>query len=92
MEKNSFNLATNLEYEDVKLALIANDEVVDSKQYSLLLRDYGILLAICYQAESGNDESIEYLKKGVIERFNDFVPDNHKKNVLKQANQFLETN
>lgn len=78
-----------LNIEDIKVALIANDEVVDNKQYSLLLRDYGVLLAICCKAQDGNNEAIGYLQKGVIERFNDFVPDNHKEEVLKQANQFL---
>jgi phage anti-repressor protein len=84
-----------LNIEDIKVALIANDEVVDSRDYSSLLVDYGILLAICCKAQDGNNEAKEYLQKGVTERFKDFVPDNHKEYVLKQANQFLgieETN
>lgn len=78
-----------LNIEDIKVALIANDEVVDSRDYSSLLVDYGILLAICCKAQDGNDEAKEYLQKGVTERFKDFVPDNHKEYVLKRANQFL---
>lgn len=84
-----------LNIEDIKVALIANDEVVDSKDYSKLLVDYGILLAICCKAQDGINEAKEYLQKGVIERFKDFVPDNHKEYVLERANQFLgieETN
>ena len=84
-----------LDIEDIKVSLIANDEVVDSRDYSALLSDYGILLAICCKAQDGNNEAIEYLKKDVIERFKDFVPDNHKEHVLKRADQFLgieETN
>ncbi|QKF77162.1 hypothetical protein [Arcobacter defluvii] len=84
-----------LDIEDIKVSLIANDEVVDSRDYSALLIDYGILLAICCKAQDGNNEAIEYLKKDVIERFKDFVPDNHKEHVLKRADQFLgveETN
>jgi hypothetical protein len=78
-----------LNIEDIKVALIANDEVVDSRDYSSLLVDYGILLAICCKAQDGNNEAKEYLQKGVTERFKDFVPDNHKEYVLKRANQFL---
>lgn len=84
-----------LDIEDIKVSLIANDEVVDSRDYSALLIDYGILLAICCKAQDGNNEAMEYLKKDVIERFKDFVPDNHKEYVLERANQFLgieETN
>ena len=84
-----------LDIEDIKVSLIANDEVVDSGDYSALLTDYGILLAICCKAQDGNNEAMEYLKKDVIERFKDFVPDNHKEYILERANQFLgieETN
>lgn len=52
-----------LDIEDIKVSLIANDEVVDSRDYSALLIDYGILLAICCKAQDGNNEAIEYLKK-----------------------------
>jgi hypothetical protein len=78
-----------LDLEDIKAVLIANDEVVDSINYSALLMDYSILLAICCKAQDGNSEAIEYLKKDVIKRFKDFVSDNHKEEILKRANQFL---
>lgn len=86
---NRYVLSSNLDYEDLKIALVANNEVVDSRDYSSLLADYCNLLAICFKAQEGNVEAMEYLKKEVLERFKDFIPDNHKEYILKRANEFL---
>lgn len=78
-----------LDLEDIKEVLIANDEVVSSRDYGALLSDYCKLLAICYKADKDSPEAKEYLQKGVISRFEDFIPDNHKEEVIRRANDFL---
>lgn len=88
---NKYVLSSNLDYEDLKVALIANYEVVEVDKFASLFMDYCVLLAICCKAQEGNIKASEYLNKGVIDRFNDYIADSCKGTVLASADQFLGT-
>jgi len=78
-----------MDINDIKHLLIENGEVVDMEENVTLLRDYCMLLGICFEANMGNERAKKYLDAEVMKKFTEFIPNNYHEVVISDSKTFL---